>query len=462
MAAAVLLLAAGSIAADTDETAFVFPAGMLEEIESIQIPEYSGSVRDARVMALGGAFTALADDANALYYNPAGLAYLRNTDLRFGGTTFADLRSGVTDDASLRKALEAAIDATDTYTVIYKESDPEEISYIKDNRTDAPLDEEEKDLLIMSAGGLILLDEGFDQVRVIPNITFADRGFGIGLISSMEVNPQETLSSHTELSFTHKRGIIGGFSFNAGPAALGVNGRYYKQDSHLFTFDYDPTDDLNDADEEFKEVVMNPLEGESIFEAGGGGMLTLGPLTAGIYVDNLLNLALTEEGSLTDDYDGLLSDAWETANAGLAFEPFSRKDSYRNSFINLIAVGDLKNIGDDEARAASVGAEAGLNIGDVLTADLRAGYSQYLPGELSEISRDSFDAARGEVTFGAGVKALILNLDIAASVPAVMIKHGMEFDKNGNGPADDDEMLDYLSAYGANFPKVMISGGLSF
>lgn len=47
------------------------------QIPSLRIP---GNVVGARPAALGGAFTALADDQNALFYNPAGLARL---DSRF-------------------------------------------------------------------------------------------------------------------------------------------------------------------------------------------------------------------------------------------------------------------------------------------------------------------------------------------------------------------------------------------
>jgi len=83
------LLAAGSMTAQA-------------EAPSLRIPSHMVSARPA---ALGGAFTAVADDQNALFYNPAGLAFLDSTffslaDIEF----FASLGSGgigdLIDDAT--------------------------------------------------------------------------------------------------------------------------------------------------------------------------------------------------------------------------------------------------------------------------------------------------------------------------------------------------------------------------
>ena len=83
------LLAAGSMTAQA-------------EAPSLRIPSHMVSARPA---SLGGAFTAVADDQNALFYNPAGLAFLDSTffslaDIEF----FASLGSGgigdLIDDAT--------------------------------------------------------------------------------------------------------------------------------------------------------------------------------------------------------------------------------------------------------------------------------------------------------------------------------------------------------------------------
>ncbi|RME27224.1 MAG: hypothetical protein D6800_05360, partial [Candidatus Zixiibacteriota bacterium] len=49
----------------------------------------------ARPVAMGGAFTGLADDINALYYNPAGLALLEDDQYVAGyNNYFVDMQSG--------------------------------------------------------------------------------------------------------------------------------------------------------------------------------------------------------------------------------------------------------------------------------------------------------------------------------------------------------------------------------
>jgi len=47
-----------------------------------QIPEMG-----TKAMGMGNAFTAVADDASALWYNPAGLAFSKHTQIMLGGTT---------------------------------------------------------------------------------------------------------------------------------------------------------------------------------------------------------------------------------------------------------------------------------------------------------------------------------------------------------------------------------------
>ena len=58
----------------------------------------------ARVTGLGGAFTAIADDAYSVYYNPAGLGTLDRAML---GTTYSRLHMGLSDDSTLQNSFMA-------------------------------------------------------------------------------------------------------------------------------------------------------------------------------------------------------------------------------------------------------------------------------------------------------------------------------------------------------------------
>lgn len=56
----------------------------------------------ARPMGMGGAFVGLADDSRAVFYNPAGLAYIRRTEL---SGDYARLHGGLKDQSTLSSSL---------------------------------------------------------------------------------------------------------------------------------------------------------------------------------------------------------------------------------------------------------------------------------------------------------------------------------------------------------------------
>src|SRR5262249_49718422 len=64
-----------------------------------QTVTYQSRILGEHAMGMGGAFVALADDPTASYYNPAGLAALRNFQLEVGlpvlGLEFTRLRGGL-------------------------------------------------------------------------------------------------------------------------------------------------------------------------------------------------------------------------------------------------------------------------------------------------------------------------------------------------------------------------------
>src|SRR3989339_1181283 len=59
----------------------VFAMGYFSFAEASDSFSFLSAGAGARATAMGGAFTALSDDASALYWNPAGLAQLREPEL---------------------------------------------------------------------------------------------------------------------------------------------------------------------------------------------------------------------------------------------------------------------------------------------------------------------------------------------------------------------------------------------
>lgn len=433
---------------------YVLPEDLQEDFP-LDLPA-TGEVRDARVFALGDAFTAVADDVNALFYNPAGLAYLNNGDLRIGGSAFFDFNSELAvNESDLADDIYAAIGNSDTYD--YNSDD--EIVY----DGGGSLSEEDEDILAEQVIPMMLLHKVVDRMQLLPNVSYAGKNWGVGSSASMTVEPIETEENemYNEFQITQEMGIIGGMGFDLGPAAVGVNARYFKEISTPFTFDYDPFSNLEGIDEDIMDALSDNGQEEYTLEMGVGGMVTLGSLSLGTYVDNFLNIVVDDSGELAED--NVLDKAWETANVGIAFEPSNRKGSQRRSLINFLAAADLNNIGDNENRVLSLGSEMGLHLGEgeVITMDGRVGYKQYLPGELDEIE-EIININQGEITMGMGFKALFFKFDAGVSFPAVMVKHAMEFTENETGPETDEDLVDYFSRYGEHFPKFIISGGLSF
>ncbi|MCF7945137.1 MAG: hypothetical protein K9L75_06360 [Spirochaetia bacterium] len=441
-------------AIDDSDDSYVLPGDLGEDFP-LDLPA-TGEVRDARVFALGGAFTAVSDDVNALFYNPAGLAYLNNGDLRIGGSAFFDFNSELAmNEDVLAKDIFTAIGNSDAYE--YNSDD--EIEYVGGGS----LTEEDEDILVEQVIPMMVLHKVMDRMQLIPNVSYAGKNWGVGSSASMTVEPlrkeNEDDEMHNIFQITQETGIIGGMGFDLGPAAVGVNARYFKEISTPFTFDYDPFSDLEGVDEDIMDALADDGQEEYTLEMGVGGMVTLGSLTLGTYVDNFLNIVVDESGELAED--NVLDKAWETANVGIAFEPSNRKGSQRRGLINFLAAADLNNIGDDENRVLSLGSEMGLHLGEVITMDGRVGYKQHLPGELDEIE-EIININQGEITMGMGFKALFFKFDAGVSFPAVMVKHAMEFSENETGPETDEDLFDYFSEYGEHFPKFMISGGLSF
>jgi hypothetical protein len=479
-----LLLAAGS-------------AGALWAIlpEAPPVPEMRS--RDARVMAMGGAFTAVADDVDALFYNPAGLAYLYGTNLKVGTSFLFDTNSDL--------ALLMPYDYRDKdfdFSLWDLHYDYSSDSVYKDLNSNWTMDAgEEIDLDAYGFSndwdGIEAMQEwymdvvpaasvlhgGFDAMQVLPNVAYGSRNFGVGLLGSVTIRPfdvpYDTGSLEYGFEMARKNGIIAGLGYEFGPIAVGANLKYFNESvtrfglpSSLFA-DFEAytaalvPDAIGMQDALYailvEDAIALPGFEENHLEVGLGTMATLGSITIGAYVDSILGIVLDEEGEIKKDLSQMISEAAKTASIGVSFDPSMKKLYGRESFINLIASVDLKNIGDDNNRFLNIGGEFGVHLGELAQADARIGYKQYLTGPLESIMDNSIiDIERGELSFGAGMKLLFGEMNIATTVPARLVRDFLIHSSNDFEDLEDEGNLEsFLAGYGSNFPRIMISFGLN-
>ena len=436
---------------------------------------------DARVMAMGGAFTAVADDADALFYNPAGLVFLNGADLNIGMTMLVDTNADMVgmdiyefSDFNLwdLQVVDGTVEAggvpVDLQTLYGFENSWDGIEAMQG----------------WYDGLLPLLDglgTGVDQLRFTPNVSFANNGFGVGMLGGVVVSPAmveypEASGTYLDYGFeiAKRSGVIAGMGFGIGPFSIGANLKYFRESRTLFGL---PTDSYIDFEQYVDSFGLSPSVQESLIEIfaddaiavdatledhiemGLGGMYVLGGLTVGAYVDSILGIVVDEQGGLKNDFRAMLEAAARTANVGISFDPSMRKITGREPFFNMLISADLKNIGDDYHRFLNLGTEVGIHIGELAQVDLRAGYKQYLTGPIMHIMHQDIIALdRGEVSFGAGVKALFAQVDIAATVPARLIRDAFLFAATDTFPPDGEA---YLQEYGPNFPRIMVSFGMN-
>lgn len=479
--------------------------GVLSAMElPVEMPAIQAT--NARIMAMGGAFTAVADNADALFYNPAGLAYLPNADINVGLSLLADLNSNLV-------GMEV-FDFKDNYgyevwNLRYDPDAPDGGVYVDSHYGygggyedgDQTVDLKAKfgfenswdgidDMRDWYDGFIQIIDgvsTGMDQLAVLPNISFASRNFGIGFLGGVTISPVHNIpeqplirdSSYLEYGFeiSKKSGIIAGMGFGFGPFSIGANLKYYKEVRTLFGLPSDKYSDFENyvsalmPNTPLQEALINILmddaravgfDTENHIEMGLGAMYTVGRFTVGAYIDSILGMILDDDGELKDfNLKSLVDQAARTANVGVSFDPSMRKFYGREQLFNLLVSADLKNIGDDANRFMNVGAEVGLHVGELLQMDFRGGYKQYLTGPLDEIfSSDIVALDQGEVSIGVGVKTLFVNVNVAASVPAILVRDVLVFAATDNFPEGDD-VDTYFQQYGSKFPRIMVSFGLN-
>jgi len=345
---------------------------------------------DARAQGLAGAMTAVSDDMNALFYNPAGLAFVRKGYFSVEGNAGVAFNQSITDPfASIPHDIYAVDDGHGVSAYYYTYAPGEnpqsafvfgidDQAYLTELRALAQADGRDYDSLMPGMkrayySELIGLSSFYNATQSItgsPRVTVGGRYWGLSGFADYEITPlyaagTQATVANLDYLVSRKLGAIAGFGIALGPVAIGANAKYIESASYVKSITPPPSGLSGANVQELLLHVADPAMGEfqdTRMEIGLGAILTLGMANIGIYNDNVTPFLHTGyAGNYLDDFLG-------TMNFGLSLTPFDNKFSTTRSPFQAIATIDLKNFGDSANRQLCAGLEAGLNLGDFLVA----------------------------------------------------------------------------------------------
>ena len=343
---------------------------------------------DARAYGLAGAMTAVNDDMNTLFFNPAGLSFLRRRYL----TVEAGLGSSAFTSSST-SATTVNSSGSSTTTTNNGATTAEPQCY-------------------------------YTPMIVQPKVVLGGKGWGVALTAdylSYMTNDYEDALTDLPIYTSRRIGAVAGLGFNLGPVAVGANMKYYSYSSYEFTVSKDNLDVADMA----TQMLVGPGFEFSDWEMGVGlgALVTLGSLNVGAYYDNMMPfinaLASGEDYSL----DAYVRDCFETMSLGVSWMPSDNKFGTFKSPITLLATADLKNLGSNSDRELCAGVEAGLDLWNFLVATARLGYTQALATSTfsMEALMDAFDPDNGEISAGITAKFAMAKVDLSMMTPLGMI-----------------------------------------
>ena len=364
--------------------------------------------RDARLAAMGGAFTAAGDSVHALYFNPAGLAYLSRPDVQIGNSTYVDFNhAGMNDFLAVAEG-----EQPDPFTLFFNHM---------------------SNTLQASAAG---------------------RFWGVSFTHEVAIVPPETASlqeSSIPFSQVTRSTIAGGLAAALGDFSFGFNLRHVRSDesaAEFSTSDYIKqvagTGSFLDGTSRIRPESLVIPETAPVIQAGVGIMTVTGGLTTGIYVDSIYT---GESMSFQERIDRMT----QTASIGMSYDFFNPKREASHHVRHFVISADLHRAGDDDRRFLSFGTEAGLHFTRVITLDLRGGYTHPVPGSTLTEAFTSLDPAGGEVHIGAGMKFMVSDLHLSLSLPVRFLQDVMQDGFDFNDP-------DFGTL--ASGSRVVISGGV--
>ncbi len=408
---------------------------------------------DGRTRGMANAYTAVADDHNALFFNPAGLGFLKD----------ADFVLGIGGNATITKALPFGEERYpevwqswdgDGYEYVYWDDfmdsnvffDPADYGFSYD-----PDDEQSYREAVEayeewhSYYNMYETMTNISDIALFPQLTYVTRYWGISSIYEISLEPRltEYKAEKTEFAFDVYKdvGVMGGVGIRLGPLGIGANMKYYRRKTDTIIFSAE--EGVDGLPEGFVgDIFFGSADGNEVasdashMEIGAGLLFAAGSLNFGLYSDNLIGFVNESEG------DGLSVDValLDTMSLGVALTPFNRKTSDKKGFLNFILSGDLKNLGSSTERILAMGMETGLHFGEALMVDGRLGYSQPLPGDMGTMA-DSFDPRLGTYSVGFGGRFLLGTMNFVFQVPSDMI-----FDPP-QGNLTDEEMASTFGTF---------------
>ncbi|MCF7945466.1 MAG: hypothetical protein K9L24_01240 [Spirochaetia bacterium] len=350
------------------------------------LDSFSSNPGEARIMGLSGAYTAVTDDSNALFYNPAGLSELQN------GNTKVQLDY---EDAVTMNGLEI------------------------DN-----------------------MDHFFSKPLITPKILYTAPNWGISLYSGYQsdiIDAEGSSSDEVVLDITKKNVLEAGFSFDLGSISLGLGFRSSKElNAESITLEKNiSTENL------YIELFQNVLLGDYSSQNGeneelmvsGGFLADLGSFSVGVYNDSLIDLiSLTNEGDILNSF-------FKDINIGAAFRTRNYDDYGNIKLLRFLWALDIDNAAlgifeenedpDKDQRKLQIGFETGLYFSEKANLAIRAGYSEPLPDYRDLLF--GLNINEGTFSFGLGLNLLFTTFDVGVQVPpdAFVLLIDPEYDYTG-------------------------------
>lgn len=258
--------------------------------------EYPSLYRGVRPLGMGGAFVAISDDANALFYNPAGLA-------------------GIKSPRASLFALE--IESNSKAYDLYKDA------------LDTDFDDEEETAAFLKK---YIGDYGHTAISVFPNYTRPRFAFGLIGVARSNLQPRDFQYPKLDVEAIEDAGICAGYGHPLldGSLQLGASAKYLfrRSLSRVYTVADITTDGFEDrVKDDFEEGSGALLDLGVIYKAGSfkAGDRT-GTFQVGLSAGNLVGSGLGDAQDLDPHIDlGVAALVGEQLTLALDYVDISRQ-----------------------------------------------------------------------------------------------------------------------------------------